>query len=48
MIRAHATPKRKPKLRLEDFTFIGSGRSHGKGAGTVAERHDEEFAGGIL
>ena len=48
MIRTQVSPKRKTKLRMEDFTFIGSGRSRGKGAGTVAERHDEEFADGIL
>ena len=48
MIRAQISPKRKTKLRMEDFTFIGSGRSRGKGAGTIAERHDEEFADSIL
>ena len=48
MIRTQVSPKRKTKLRMEDFTFIGSGRSRGKGAGTISERHDEEFADGIL
>ena len=48
MIKAQVSPKRKTKLRMEDFTFIGSGRSRGKGAGTIAERHDEEFADSIL
>lgn len=48
MIRAQVSPQQKAKLHLGDFTFIGSGRSRGKGAGTIAERHDEEFADGIL
>ena len=48
MIKAQVSPKRKTKLRIEDFTFIGSGRSRGKGAGTIAERHDEEVADSIL
>jgi len=48
MIKAQVSPKRKTKLRMEDFTFIGSGRSRGKGAGTISERHDEEFADSIL
>lgn len=48
MIKRQISPKQKSKLRLEDFTFIDSGRSHGKGAGTIAERHDEEFADTIL
>lgn len=40
-----AKPKRK--WRLEDFTFVGAGRSRGPGAGTIAERHDEELAKAI-
>lgn len=48
MIGAQVSPKQKSKLRLEDFTFIGSGRSRGKGTGSIAERHDEEFADSIL
>ena len=44
MIATQVSPKQKTKLRMEDFTFIGSGRSSGKGAGTISERHDEEFA----
>ena len=48
MVRVQVSPKKKTRLRMEDFTFIGSGRSRGKGAGTIAERHDEEFADSIL
>jgi hypothetical protein len=48
MIRAQVFPKTKPKLRMGDFSFIGSGKSNGKGAGTIAGRHDEEFTGGIV
>lgn len=48
MIGMQVSPKQKSKLRLEDFTFIGSGRSRGKGAGSIAERHDEEFVDSIL
>lgn len=40
--------KRKRKLRMEDFSFIDSGRSKGKGAGKISENHDEEFADSIL
>jgi len=48
MVRTQVSAKRNRKLRLEDFTFIGSGRSRGKGAGSIAERHDEEFADSIV
>lgn len=48
MIKAHDSPKQKAKIRTEDLTFIGSGRSRGKGAGSISDRHDEEFASGIL
>lgn len=44
ILRAHVMP---PAGRIRHggtpFSFVGSGRSHGKGAGTIAERHDEEF-----
>lgn len=43
MIGTQVSPKQKSKLRLEDFTFIGSGRSRGKGAGSIGVRHDEEL-----
>ncbi|HEX9722384.1 MAG TPA: CopG family transcriptional regulator [Candidatus Paceibacterota bacterium] len=48
MIKTQVSPKQKTRLRAEDFSFVGSGRSRGKGAGTVSERHDDEFADGIL
>ena len=48
MIKVRVRPAQKTNLRMEDFTFIGSGRSAGKGSGTIAKRHDEEFADGIL
>ena len=40
--------KRRHKLRMKDFSFVGSGTSKGKRAGTISERHDEEFADSIL
>jgi len=48
MINTQVSPKKKTKIRMEDLTFIDSGRSRGKGAGTISERHDEEFANSIL
>lgn len=35
--------KRKKYLTLESFSFIGAGKSAGRGAGHIAENHDEEF-----
>lgn len=48
MISAQVSSKKKAMPRMEDFTFISSGRSRGKGAGAISERHDEEFTNGIL
>ncbi|HEY4509591.1 MAG TPA: CopG family transcriptional regulator [Candidatus Paceibacterota bacterium] len=48
MINTQVSPKKKAMSRTEDFTFIASGRSRGKGSGTISERHDEEFSDGIL
>ena len=36
--------KRTKKLSSRYFSFIGAGRSTGRGSGTIAKRHDEELA----
>lgn len=33
------------RARAFSLSFIGSGRSRGKGSGEIAERHDEALAG---
>jgi len=44
-IRAHLGLVPKPKRRrLEDFTFVGSGRSEQGDLEPVSERHDEALA----
>lgn len=48
MIKMRGPSQQKAKVRMEDLTFIDSGRSRGKGAGTISQRHDEEFANSIL
>jgi len=47
-LRAHIAPHAKIARRSPaSFSFIGSGRSRGKGAGTIAESHDQPFAQAI-
>lgn len=44
ILRAYATPRlQKRKPNLAEFSFVGSGRSRGKGAGNVSEHHDRQL-----
>lgn len=42
------TKPRISRFTSKDFTFVGSGRSHGKGSGSIARQHDEELADSVL
>jgi hypothetical protein len=51
LVRDHLGPKRGPKLRIEDFTFIASGNSGQRPSDPlypISEHHDEVFVESIL
>lgn len=41
-------PAKKPKVRIEDLTWLGSGRSEGTGPGDIGERHDDYLPDAFL
>ena len=48
ILRAHVAPQAERMRRdASPFSFVASGRSRGKGAGTIAERHDAAFSHAI-
>lgn len=47
MVRQYTQKSGIEKCTDPSFSFVGSGRSRGKGSGKIAERHDEEIAGAI-
>lgn len=44
MLQQQLATKPPRRRRLEDFTFIGSGRSEPSGLDPISERHDEALA----
>lgn len=45
----HAPGEKRPGNSREfRFSFVGKGKSRGPGAGTISERHDDEFADSIV
>jgi len=44
ILREHTFPRvTEKRKKLADFSFVGSGRSRGKGTGRISENHDQEL-----